>query len=215
MPSGKFRRSARDGHKWCTLCGLEKLIGDFGKNRNSTDGHSPHCRLCRKAYNARPDQLAKRTETNRAYRLSDEQKARKAERDASPAKREYSRGYSKNRYHSDPTYRLRQRVASSVRKYLNGRTKGSSTFDWLGYSPAELRKHLEEQFLPGMNWGNYGTAWHIDHIVPLTKFGPDGVQIAWQLSNLWPLWKHLNLAKSDNCDYILPDDWKDTPDYAK
>lgn len=215
MPSGKFRRTASDGHKWCTLCNVEKPYDQFGKNKNSTDGRSPHCRPCRSDYNKRPDQLAKRTAANRGYKLNDEQKQRKALRDSSPEKRAYAIKYARERYRNDPTYRLRVHVANGVRKALKGAPKKSRTFEMLGYTPQELRDHLESQFLPGMSWENYGTAWHIDHIAPISKFGPDEVDLVWQLSNLWPLWAHLNLAKSNNCDYVLPDDWQEIPEYAK
>ena len=33
-----------------------------------------------------------------------------------------------------------------------------------------LRNHLEKQFEPWMSWDNYGKWWHVDHIIPVTKF---------------------------------------------
>jgi hypothetical protein len=77
----------------------------------------------------------------------------------------------------------------------------------LGYTIAELRTHLERQFLPGMSWHNMGK-WHIDHIVPLASFtitGPDDPELkrAWALPNLRPLWARDNIAKGAKTTSLL------------
>lgn len=216
MTSGQFRKpSTKEGHKWCAMCDVEKPYPAFNKNKSTSDGHGSYCKPCRVAYNNTPERIARRSEVNRAYVLSDEQKARKAVRDANPTKRAKTAAYHKTRYHKDPEYRLRHRVVSSIRKTLTGHTKTSRTFDMVGYTPHDLKLHLEAIFLPGMTWDNYGKVWHIDHIIPQSKFTPDQIRECWQLPNLWPLWKHLNLAKSNDPDYVLPHDWYETPDYAR
>ena len=50
-----------------------------------------------------------------------------------------------------------------------------------------------------MNWSNHGK-WHIDHIVPLSKFNPKSlkdIKKANHYSNLQPLWAKENLRKKD------------------
>ena len=99
-----------------------------------------------------------------------------------------------------------------------GRKGSQKTFDMLGYTPAELRAHLEGLFVPGMSWDNYGYGWHIDHIIPQWCYDPmqpTEFQACWALSNLRPLWKHLNQAKGGKIGFVLPDNWQDVPDYAK
>jgi len=59
---------------------------------------------------------------------------------------------------------------------------------------------LEQQFLPGMSWDNYGE-WHIDHIIPVAVFNYSSVDHidfsrCWALSNLRPLWAADNLHKN-------------------
>jgi len=103
------------------------------------------------------------------------------------------------RIRSDPVARMTGNVKRMVAFAMKGRAKSGRTFDILGYSPEQLRVHLERQFLPGMNWENYGE-WHVDHILPLSGFSyettncPD-FRAAWALTNLRPMWAVDNIAK--------------------
>lgn len=70
----------------------------------------------------------------------------------------------------------------------------------LGYTWRDLRLHLEAQFTPEMNWDNWGSYWHVDHIRPLHLFKyldlDDPLYAeAWALSNLRPLPAAENLSK--------------------
>lgn len=53
-----------------------------------------------------------------------------------------------------------------------------------------------------MTWNNWALhGWHIDHILPLSKFDlsdPEQVKIACNYTNLQPLWAEDNLRKSNN-----------------
>jgi hypothetical protein len=99
-------------------------------------------------------------------------------------------------------------VGSAISHSLRGRGKGGKTWSAVvGYSVAELRNHLERQFLKGMSWANYGE-WHIDHIVPLASFtydGPDDPEFrrAWALTNLRPLWAAENVRKGGRRTLLL------------
>lgn len=67
----------------------------------------------------------------------------------------------------------------------------------LGCSAKELRRHLESQFKPWMNWGNYGR-WHIDHIQPCASFDltdPKQQEICFHYTNLQPLEAKKNIRK--------------------
>ena len=79
----------------------------------------------------------------------------------------------------------------------NARTR-SEMQTIVGCDKKTLRAHLETRFKPGMSWQNHGE-WHIDHIIPLTKFNPKNykdVLKANHYSNLQPLWAKENLKKS-------------------
>jgi len=82
----------------------------------------------------------------------------------------------------------------NINKYKN-------TFELLPYSLDELITHLERQFTSGMSWDNYGE-WHVDHIIPMSKFNITSVNDesfleCWSLNNLRPLWAKDNLSKNN------------------
>jgi hypothetical protein len=101
-----------------------------------------------------------------------------------------------------PQGKITSAVSSGIRNgILLGSKAGRDTFQLLGYSVEDLKKHLELNFKTGMSWDNYGrTGWHIDHIVPLKAHNfqtPEDHDFkrAWALSNLQPLWASENLSK--------------------
>lgn len=84
-----------------------------------------------------------------------------------------------------------------------GATKRGSTFELLGYTPNELKEHIEKQFLPGMTWENRGD-WQIDHIIPISTAETEADVIALnQLANLRPLWATENNKKRARVETLL------------
>lgn len=95
-------------------------------------------------------------------------------------------------------------MRTSLRRVLKVEKHGR-TEKILGYTRAELVNHIEKQFLKGMTWENYGL-WHIDHIIPISKFIADGIdspEIINCLSNLKPIWAKDNLKKNKNTESLL------------
>lgn len=75
--------------------------------------------------------------------------------------------------------------------------KTGRTVELLGYSPDELKSHMESLFEDGMSWSNHGE-WHIDHIFPLSKFNKETpICEVNSLSNLKPMWAIDNLRKGN------------------
>jgi len=126
-----------------------------------------------------------------------------------PARRAYMKQYARSymkRWRTTATGKAYQarpdvKVASASRqrtcRALKGFFKTGKTFDLIGCTPAQLKLHLEAQFKLGMNWENR-SAWHIDHITPisfydLTKAEEQAQAFHW--SNLQPLWSIENLQK--------------------
>ena len=69
----------------------------------------------------------------------------------------------------------------------------------LGFSIAELIRHLERLFESDMSWASFlrGEI-HIDHRLPLSSFDltNDGdLRAAWALTNLQPMWASENISK--------------------
>jgi hypothetical protein len=156
-------------------------------------------------YCARPEIKARNKAQNAAYHANNKEsiKAQKAEYAARPENKARANQRKRDRYHSDPAYRLRCIVSNSICQALKakGKTKGGSTFDYLPYSPEGLAEHLEKQFDEHMTWDNHGTYWHIDHIRPHASFKYDSLdhpdfQKCWALENLRPLEASENIRKN-------------------
>lgn len=115
----------------------------------------------------------------------------------------YKRLYEKELKDKNPQYKLNQYFRREMNISLKERNakKTSPYFDALGYTPEELKTHLESLFTKGMSWDNYGE-WHIDHIIPLSKYQYTSTndlsfKECWSLENLQPLWSKDNLSKRD------------------
>lgn len=117
-----------------------------------------------------------------------------------------TREYDRNRWKTNLQYRLgsnMRRLIHQVITRLSGTHKHAKTFQLIGCSISALRVHLEAQFVEGMSWENYGSAWHVDHLIPISLFDlNDDLQQrqAFYFENLRPLWKSENHSKSDKVE---------------
>lgn len=94
--------------------------------------------------------------------------------------------------------KIKKSLRRRLRKALKGNVKTGTIAKQIGCTSAELRLHLEKQFVSEMTWDNYGE-WHIDHIRPMCSFDlskVEGLNQVNHYSNLRPLWAEDNLAKS-------------------
>ena len=154
-------------------------------------------------------------ETNRVKIRKNQRKfyeLHKAEKEYSEQRRKYwDKYYANNRetviksginYRRElrkrsPEYRAKDNIGRRVRSYLKGISSSGTIKCLLGCSREELLAHLERQFLPGMDWSNYGE-WHIDHILPCASFNfaiKEEQRKCFHFSNLRPLWAKDNQRK--------------------
>jgi hypothetical protein len=101
-------------------------------------------------------------------------------------------------------YKLRCNLRSRlVHALKDGQKAGSAVAD-LGCSIDELKLYLQQLFLPGMTWSNWGNGdgkWNIDHIIPLSYFDLSEVEQfkkACHYTNLQPMWAKDNIKKSNH-----------------
>lgn len=105
--------------------------------------------------------------------------------------------YQRERHRSDPDFRLAHNLRRSLAHYIHGK-RSTPAAKLLGCSWSEFRQSLESRFVEGMNWDNYGTYWHIDHEIPITRWNlSDPAQLAacWHHTNLRPLLAELNVRE--------------------
>lgn len=87
---------------------------------------------------------------------------------------------------------LRSRISQSLAK--NRTPKLHRTMLLVGCDIVFLRQHLENRFVKGMTWENYGNVWHIDHIHPCAKFDltdVEEIKKCFHYTNLQPLFGRL------------------------
>jgi hypothetical protein len=145
--------------------------------------------------------------TSKAYYhgLSDKEKAERNKRNSSRKKYDqakYLRDWKTEKRKSDPAWNVAQVMRSRLSSIMksNGALSRSVTQmeQYIGCSLSELRNHLESRFTKKMNWKNYGTYWHVDHILPVSKFNhldPNQVAQCWHFTNLAPLSATANIRK--------------------
>ncbi len=122
--------------------------------------------------------------------------------------REYMPGYMKERRQYDMAYKLRCYMSTAIGTALlkeGGSKNGNSILQYLPYTIAALKSHLESLFEDWMTWDNYGVynkenwkdkdsatwTWQIDHIIPqsdlpYTSMEDKNFKKCWSLSNLRP-----------------------------
>lgn len=102
-------------------------------------------------------------------------------------------------------YKIHKNTGRRIREIL-GQSKSNRCLEYVGCSLEQFKKHIEEQFLEGMSWDNYGedknksrvNAWHIDHKIPCKAFNlsnENEVKACFNYRNLRPLWATDNIIK--------------------
>lgn len=110
------------------------------------------------------------------------------------------KSYEKNK--QKPGFRISQSISSGIRQAIKASKANRHWETLVGYTLSELMTHLERLFTPKMNWDNYGSYWHIDHIKPQSWFlyesaESEAFKACWSLSNLQPLEASKNQVKGN------------------
>ena len=145
---------------------------------------------------------------NARWRKNNPEKARvlsrKWQKDNPEKERATKTKYKRERKFIDLSYKLMENTRAAMRSALRDNAKSGHTIELLGCSIEYLRKYLEDRFMEGMSWDNYGLyGWHIDHIIPLSYFhldDPEQQKHAWHYTNLQPLWAADNFIKSNKIE---------------
>lgn len=136
----------------------------------------------------------KQIENMKAYRIANAETI-------SAQRREYR--HSKR---TDTAYQMGQaircRIAKAVAAFKNKgtATKSAKTVNLLGMDFNGVVQWLEFLFEPGMTWKNYGSYWHVDHILPVAAFDLSrdvDQRICFGWTNLQPKTAADNIAKRD------------------
>lgn len=126
----------------------------------------------------------------------------------------YHRKWKENKRNTDINYKLQSNLSRRIRYELNALLKGKKvkrTTSYIGCTIDELKEYLNQKLLLGMTWENYGSVWHIDHIIPCSSwdFSSDfESNCCWNYRNLQPMLasenqrKHDSYNQEDKMEYI-------------
>lgn len=103
---------------------------------------------------------------------------------------------------SDPSFKMRYAITRRMLLALKaqGQSKKCSAIKYLGCSIDELKAWLQSKFTRKMNWGNHGSYWHIDHIIPCDSFDftdENHAMTCFHFTNLQPLPARENIIKGN------------------
>lgn len=107
----------------------------------------------------------------------------------------------RKRRNEDHEYKVLCNLRTRVYSALNLNIKSDKTINLLGCSIEFLWNYLILQFRDGMTIDNYGSVWHIDHIIPCSAFNLSNEieqKICFNYRNLQPLFAKENLIKNNN-----------------
>lgn len=174
----------KTGWMTCRKCNETLAITSFHKCARMHTGYSLYCKACvhRDHYLPNKDKYLKRT---------------KAWQAANPEKTKEIRKRDKSKPHN----RINRRIAWKIKSYLHDKGLLDTYRPSINCSPKQLVEHLTSQFSPEMSWDNYGTYWHIDHIIPCAAFDwtiKRHIAWCWDHRNLRPFSGEENGAKSDS-----------------
>lgn len=211
--------------KICTKCKEPKTIDCFSKNKSKKDGLQHLCKACIKKNNIKDkEKIRKRNqkwnknnperkkELSVAWRAENQVSIKENRRIWNKEHNQEIREYYNNKLETDPVYAMQRRIVSAYNLTIVRKSKTSVYMERFGYTPKEIRVHLESLFTDGMTWDNYGNGgWEIDHIKPRSLFvlsnksedkekNEKQLQKCWSLSNLQPLWRKDNILKGNNYD---------------
>lgn len=177
--------------KTCSKCKIEKNESEFSKYKSSKNGLQLYCKGCMKDYykDYYKDNKQAITECQKEYKKNNKQAIAE---------------YQKNRLSSDPAFKFARNLRRRINHALKGHSKSASTQALTGCTWDFLRGWIESKFTPEMTWDNYGSLWHLDHVIPLSAFILSNAEAqlkACHYSNLQPLLAKDNIKKLDT----LPD----------
>lgn len=139
----------------CNVCNRKRIKLYYKKNKDKVNSRN---KKWKKGNINRVSEISKNG--SKRYRQNNKERVK-----------EYSRYY----YHSKLKNNYLAKLANNIRNRLRHALKSGNfkkqndLYKNLGCSIVELKFYLETKFDQKMSWSNYGSYWHIDHIIPLSS----------------------------------------------
>jgi len=111
----------------------------------------------------------------------------------------WARNARRRRSENDSIFKMTLSLRRRFNRAMRGKSKSESVLKLIGCSVEDFWIYLESKFETGMTRQNYGTVWHVDHIIPCAIFDltkPEHQRRCFHFSNLQPLFAKDNLTKN-------------------
>lgn len=197
--------------KICSKCGFEKEVCEFYKVSGSLIKYRSKCKICMNTYSRNYHEINKTivSEKNKKFRMENpniNKEKCKLYKQKNPGwfkkwldkNKEHRRNYIME-YNSNPKIKIKNSLRGRINELMNKKYNNPKTLDLLGCEYEYFIKYIENKFMDGMSWDNYGYyGWHLDHIIPLSSAKTEEeIANLFHYTNLQPLWANDNLKKSN------------------
>src|ERR1043165_4110675 len=211
--------------KVCSQCNVEKSLNEFYKDKSRKSGYHPYCKKCKiiKAKELAQKYSVLETRDTKEKKICGRCKIEKSvsefiknrcckdglTNECKDCRYKYNHAYTKARKQYDPEFKLITNLRTRLWEVLKGKSKSQTTRQVIGVDIEIFRKWIYFQLEEGMTKENYGSVWHLDHVIPLASFNlldEEELQKAMNWINLRPLTPFKNMEKSnkiDRCLYVL------------
>jgi len=189
--------------KICSKCQEIKQLDKFYVSKSCKDGLTKLCKSCtisnnkiyKKTYN-------KNKKYNKEYSILWKEKNPTYFKTYYENNKDKINEYQKIKKTKNTIYKLSANIRSRISQIISGYSKSISTLNILGINNFnEFKLYIENQFVDGMTWDNYGwgpNKWVIDHRIPISS--AKNKQELYDLNhhtNLQPMWWYANIIKGD------------------
>lgn len=206
----------------CSKCLNIKNLDCFYKDKNSKSGVTRWCKNCMQSQNKNwkkenkenvNQYMVKYRDVNKEkikiqakeYKEKHQQELEIKAKEYKEKNRDKIRKLKRDYYHRVEKHSIqvimRNRLSKRLTKALKGISKSKKTLELLGCDIKFFIEYIENKFLPGMSWDNYGVyGWHVDHINPCNNFdlSDESQQLkCFHYTNLQPMWAPDNCSKQD------------------
>jgi len=197
--------------KICSKCKIEKDVCEFYKNNKNPKAYRGSCKSCMNIYSKKykiknfekvdkknKEYFQKNREKNKINCLNYRNKNIERERERYRTWKKNNKEKI-NQYNQQPIIRLKNSLRSRINEIMNKKYNNPYTKSLVGCEYNFLIKFIENKFVNGMTWDNYGYyGWHIDHIIPLSSAKTEEELLKlFHYTNLQPLWGIDNMKKSN------------------
>jgi hypothetical protein len=165
-----------------------------------------HCYTCQKimSNNWKKQNREKVATYNKVYKAENQEKIRETTVKYNIENRDAIRSRSTANYiralKENPSFKIAHTLRKRIRTVLKGGKKVDNTLKLLGCSLEFFKEWLSYCFTSDMTFENHGSLWHLDHVIPCSKFNLT-IELqqrqCFHWSNMKPMYARDNIRKNN------------------